>query len=86
MASNLDNYKRFITNHTIGEQLDGVVTGKNPLRNGLSLYFVMADGFACACVSRDFLEIGTTHTFVYNQFNEDKKQVTLKYFSQYDIE
>jgi Cdc6-like AAA superfamily ATPase len=86
MASNLDNYKRFITNHAIGERLDGVVTGKNPLRNGLSLYFVMADGFACACVSRDFLEIGTSHTFVYNQFNEDKKQVTLKYFSQYDIE
>ena len=74
----------FTQNNSIGDRVDGIVTGKLNLQYSLYQYFVEVDGFTCACYSKDYLEIDTNHIFLYSECKVDKKQITLKYFRKYD--
>ena len=77
-------YEHFIKTHHIGDKIEGQVISKIMLNDNLVLYFINCGIYTCGCVSWEYLEEGSVHTFVYSQFDNVKKRVNLKYFAKYD--
>lgn len=79
-------YEHFVNTHHIGDKIEGQVISKIRLNDHLVLYFVNCDGYTCGCISWEYIEEGSVHTFVYSKFDSVKKRITLKYFTKYDMQ
>lgn len=79
-------YEHFVNTHHIGDKIEGQVISKIRLNDNLVLYFVNCDGYTCGCISWEYIEEGSVHTFVYSKFDSVKKRITLKYFTKYDMQ